>query len=376
MIDPQGVYDMAGLPLEVVPAGTRWKVRLPGAPDGYEPALRRLDDFSFEMERGPLAGAVLTFDDSRSGHVGPIPVRRLDRRYEEPPGYGLEPPPYSPDPDRDRAFQGLLERTEPGGRVEWDLPYPKHELVRWAQRLDRFIFHSSTNAAIEEFQPKRDSVELADHGGRGNLGAVYGTHDGYWSMFFGIVDRERLRGSMRNGVTRWETPEGRVQFTYQFSLEQKSLTGHPFTDGAVYLLPRETFDRIPFYPGGPLSDEWASQEPVRPIASLLISPSDFPFLDRVAGHDETEFLSMLDRFRELIAGAVGYEQVSEGLVISLQWDEAVESSYDRWVPLAGAYMPVVDHRIEGDGALRTLYLDGPDPYLAQVMKRLDENLAG
>jgi hypothetical protein len=51
MIDPQGVYDMAGLPLEVVPAGTRWKVRLPGAPDGYEPALRRLDDFSFEMER-------------------------------------------------------------------------------------------------------------------------------------------------------------------------------------------------------------------------------------------------------------------------------------------------------------------------------------
>jgi hypothetical protein len=376
VIEPSGVFRMGELPLQVIPTGNEWKVILAGVPVGYEPGLKRLDGSSFRMERGPFSGAVITFDDPESGHAGPIPVVKIDDLYREPPGYGLRPPPDSPDPQRDRAFQDLLDRTPAGGRIKWGLPHPKHEFVRWAQRLDRFIFHSSTNTTIEEFQPKRDSMELADHGGRGNLGAVYGAHDGYWSMFFGIVDRDRLRGSMRNGVTRWESPDGRVTTTYQFSLEQESLASRPFTDGAVYLLPKDCFRRVPFYPDGPPSDEWVSDKPVRPVASLLVIPSDFPFLGQIAGHDETELLSMIDRFREVVSLAMSYEEFgASAIAIKLDWDESKQASYDLWAALAQEYMPVVGHRLDGEGPSRILHLDGPEPYIVQVKKRLDENLS-
>lgn len=377
MIDPTGVFEIAGLMAEITRDGSSWRVVFGGAPPGFEPALIRVDETSFVMERGPFHGGVLAFEHPHSAQLGPIPARRLDIPYEEPPGYGLEPPEGDADTERDRAFRDLLDRTEPGGRIDWNLPYPKHEFVRWAQGLDEFVFHGSPNTAIEEFQPTRDSMELGDHGDRGNLNAVYATHDGYWAMFFAIVDRSRLRGSMRNGVFRWEDRNGHTRTTYNFSLEQESLASRPFTDGAMYLLPRDTFRRLPYYHDGPESDEWASDVPVRPAASLLLVPADFPFLDRIAGHDETEFLSMLDHFRDLISGVTAYEKSGvSGLAIRLPWNDRAEASYHRWMRLATHYMPVVHFRLEGTGSLRTLHLAGPPPYLEGVEKRLNQYLMG
>lgn len=359
--------------MSVSPEGKGWKVVFPGVPEGFEPGLSRIDDSTFVIERGPFGGAVVWFEDDDTAHAGPIPIKRLNGEYREPPGYGLPPPAYSPDAQRDQAFRALLDKTDPGGRINWDLPHPKHEFVRWAQGLDRFIFHSSTNTAIEEFQPKRDSMELSDHGGRGNLGAVYGTHDGYWSMFFGIVDRTRLRGSMRNGVYRWEAPDGRRTTTYQFSLEQETLAGRPFTEGAVYLLPRDTFRRLRYYPGGPVSEEWASEEPLQPVASLLIIPRDFPFLDSIAGHDESDFLAMSARFRQLIGNVISYEGSEQsGLRVRLAWNEDAQTAYQEWSRRAEQYMSAVEHRLEDDGPEKVLRLDGPPPYLNGVRGRLDE----
>jgi hypothetical protein len=375
MIDPSGVYQLGAFPMEVVPDGESWKLVLPGAPKGFEPALTRLGDTSFQIVRGPFHGAIVEFDSPDTGHAGPIPLTRLETPYEEPPGYGLEPPPYEPDPERDQAFAALLESTEPGGRIEWDLPYPKHEFVRWAQGLDRFIFHSSNNTSIDEFVPIRNSIEFLNHGGRGNLGAVYGTHDGYWSMFFAIVDRSRLRGSIRNGVMRWEAPDGQVAFTYQFSVEQESLSKRPFTSGAVYLLPRDTFRRLPYYSEGPISDEWASEEPVRPVASLLVEPEDFPFLEQIAGHDEGEILEMFDRFRDVLGNATSYRD-SDELAIEVTWDKRTEDNFQRWSELASRYMPDVQSRVEGEGPTRTLHLTGPSAYLDGVKERIESNLAG
>jgi hypothetical protein len=375
MIDPSGVYQLAVFPMEVVPDGESWKLILPGAPGGFEPCLIRLSDTTFRIVRGPFHGGIVEFDGPDSGHAGPIPLTRLETPYEEPPGYGLEPPPYEPDPERDQVFAALLDQTEPGGRIEWDLPYPKHEFVRWAQGLDRFIFHSSTNRSIDEFVPIRNSIEFLNHGGRGNLGAVYGTHDGYWSMFFAIVDRSRLRGSIRNGVMRWEAPDGRIAFTYQFSVEQGSLSKRPFTSGAVYLLPRDTFRRLPYYPEGPISDEWASEEPVRPVASLLVEPEDFPFLDRIAGHDEREILEMFDRLRDVLSKATSYRD-SDEMAIEVTWDTDTEADFERWSELAGHYIPDVQCRMEGEGLTRTLHLTGPGPFLYGVREQIDGSLAG
>jgi hypothetical protein len=33
--------------------------------------------------------------------------------------------------------------------------------------------------------------------------------------------------------------------------------------------------------------QWASLEPVRPLARLNVTPADFPFLAKVRGHDHT-----------------------------------------------------------------------------------------
>ncbi|HEY5652035.1 MAG TPA: hypothetical protein VIW46_11340, partial [Acidimicrobiia bacterium] len=134
---------------------------------------------------------------------------------------------------------------------------------------DSVIFHGSNRTDIDEFVPQRASMELNDTGGRGNLGAIYGTHDGLWAMFFAIIDRGRLRGSIRNGSTRYETPD-RTQSVdrYHFSVHHEMLESAPYTTGALYLLPRAAFDRVPIYPGGPLSNEWACHEPIRPLARL------------------------------------------------------------------------------------------------------------
>lgn len=371
MIDPTGTYEVDGLAIRVFPHGTGWKVEYAGVPAGFEPTLNRIDGTGFEMLRGPMGGAILEFDDADGGHMGPMSFHRSNRPYSTPPGYGLSPPPIAADEARDARFDELLRSNAEGGRLSWDLPYPKHEFVAWATAQDRYIFHSSTNVDIDEFQPIRQSMELMDRGGRGNLGAVYGTHDGYWSMFFGIVDRPNLRGSIRNGVYRWEAEDGRVVTTYQFSLEQNSLVGKPFTSGAIYLLPRASFRRLHFYPDGPISDEWASEEAVRPIASLLIDPEDFPFLDRIAGHDESEYLHMLDLFWQFLAGLVSYE-VGDGIEVSLDWSPDADRAYAEWADLADRYIPVVAHSLQGDGQNRVLRLEGPPPYIAVVAKRLGE----
>jgi hypothetical protein len=51
-----------------------------------------------------------------------------------------------------------------------------------------------------------------------------------------------------------------------------------WTEGAVYVLPRDRFERVA------RSAEWASAEPVRPLAVLSVEPHDFPFRAAVLRH--------------------------------------------------------------------------------------------
>lgn len=373
VIDPSGVYDASGLPILIEPFVEGWTLTFGGVPSGFEPTLVRVDDNRFRVVRGPFDGAVLEFVSHEEGLVGPMPVRRIDGPYEEPPGYGLLEPPKHADPERDKAFDELLKAAPPGGRLEWSLPYPKHEFIRWAGQKDMFLFHGSTDPGIIVFQPIRESFELSDHSGRGNLGAVYATHNGYWSMFFAVVARNRLKGSMRNGVFTWESANGQTATTYQFSLEKDSLESRPFTNGVIYLLPKETFRRLALYEGGPLSDEWASEQPIRPVASLAIEPDDFPFLDRIAGHDETEFLEMLRLFNVILAAAESSTRRSdETLTVDIAWSEELDDTYRSWRVLADDYLASVTVTLDGYDNRRQLGLEGPSAYIGLVAERLEE----
>ena len=375
MIDPTGTYEVGGMPLNITADGPGWSINMAGVPEGFEPGMVRINDSAFRIVRGPFDGGIVAFNQDGSASIGPLPMGRVDGSYVEQIGSGLIAPPHADDPERDEAFADVLSGTPHGGRIEWTLQYPKHEFVRWAMDLDQFIFHSSNNTTIAEFVPIRTSVELQDHGERGNLGAVYGTHDGFWSMFFGVVDRKRVRGSIRNGVSRWVASDGRSVDTYQFSIHHECLPEHPYTTGAIYFLPRETFRRLPHYPGGPISDEWASEREVRPILSILIDPPDFPFLDRIGGHDDGPFLQMLKHFRVLVEAATSYERGEEGgLAIDINWTSDLDATFATWRAEAAVFMPTVNIKLTAEGETRTLSLRGPEAYEGQVASFLDETL--
>lgn len=63
-----------------------------------------------------------------------------------------------------------------------------------------------------------------------------------------------------------------------------------WTDGSVYILPRTTFRHTST--GTVRFDEWASPVAVVPLARLAVAPGDFPFLQRVPGHDDNEPMAL------------------------------------------------------------------------------------
>jgi hypothetical protein len=67
------------------------------------------------------------------------------------------------------------------------------------------------------------------------------------------------------------------------------LAQRPFRQGTIYILPREKFVQQPAesYRGQRVETaQWASLEPVRPLAKLAAGPEDFPLLDVLRGHDD------------------------------------------------------------------------------------------
>ena len=260
-----GDWSMSGMDVSIVETASGLAVRFPEAPNGFENVLERSTESSYVVSGGPFGGAVIeaSADGTRTVTAtigGIVPLTRLDRPAAAPPGSGLVAPELTLTTAEEAGFEALwqsLNRHPDGRTIDDEIQGSPHRFVQWLMTQDTVIFHGSNRRDIDEFRPQRGSMELNDTGGRGNLG-VYGTHDGLWSMFFAIVDRDRLRGSIRNGSMRFETTaRDRWVNMYHFSIHHEVLETAPFTTGALYLLPRSAFERLSFYPGGPLSNEWA-----------------------------------------------------------------------------------------------------------------------
>jgi hypothetical protein len=61
-----------------------------------------------------------------------------------------------------------------------------------------------------------------------------------------------------------------------FSVDAEALVRGRWRRGAIYALPRQTFEDV---------GEWTSRVAVRPLLRLPVSPDDFPYLDQVWGFD-------------------------------------------------------------------------------------------
>jgi hypothetical protein len=208
----------------------------------------------------------------------------------------LQLPPYwltRPEFDLDRAsraaFDLLLDAAIARGAaepIEYTLDAPKWAFLCYAAEERGLAMHGSLDPNITEFEP-RQSNDLREFGAQT---AVYAAADGIWAMYFAIVDRRRHRSmTLMNACIYVEMPDGTVTPPlYFFSVPKHLAPLYPYTDGMLYLLPRETFITDQSFPFGEATvhpAQLASPAPVKPLAKLKIAPEDFPFLAQMRTHE-------------------------------------------------------------------------------------------
>ena len=339
-----------------------------GVPEEY--AARLVPDGSaFRIDGGVLAGTSVSFADGDpcpGGLIGGmLPLARAPEEMEFPGGRGLQAPVLDVTPAEEERFRTLLEeiRIDPEGGL-LDVEGPRWRFVEWLTRQDAVIFHGSPKPDIEVFAPVRKSVEIQDIAGTGNLAAVYGTPSGLWALWFAVLDRSDLHGSIQNGVLRWTNREGRDLDVYFFSVHHEYVGREIWRPGTLYLLPREQFRPLPFFPGGPDSFEWASADEVRPLKRIAVEPEDFPFRDQVGGHDDSAVIDA-DRLSDVVLSHVrGARRIEGGLELAIAWDDDVAGVFDDYVALTANLTPDVERRLVSRSAAdATLEVRAPEGFL-------------
>lgn len=374
--DYVGFYYFMGMLIEIQQQGDSLLATMPGVPAGYDIDLEPVEAHQFRMHGGPLEGEIATFalNDTHEvaalhaggfelGRVAAEKISTLDTTER------LLAPPLDLLPEKTAAFanlfQNLLDQAN-GQWIDYQLPYPKYEFIQYVSAQDVVIFHGSNKANIEEFAPRRTSVELYDETGRGNMQAVYGTHDGLWAMFFAVIDRPNLRGSIRNGVMYFHNQAGDRLPVYNFSINRDQLAEKPWRDGTLYLLPRDTFMRLKLT-ANTYANEWASEKAVKPIARLALQPNDFPFLNQIGGHDDSVLIEMGNLEKEIQAAArkATLQKDRLSLVLPLEMKAQVE----RYMGIQRAFMPAVEFALRQTASALILEQTSLPPAYRQVLSQ-------
>ena len=179
------------------------------------------------------------------------------------------------DRDRAAAYDALWDEAAlTGGAIDYRLPYPKHEFLSHVVHRRGLLAHGSNRDDIEEFEPRP-----ANDAGTFLVG-VFAAADSIRPMFFATVARRPGRQGQYNGC--FMTGRGdRLRRHYFFAITRHPDDPESWTNGTVYLLPRDTFEHS-------FAEEWVSPAPVRPVARLRVSPDDFPFRQATVRFDERD----------------------------------------------------------------------------------------
>lgn len=208
------------------------------------------------------------------------------------PDYWLPRPAAPPTPAVRASFAALWQTAlASGGQapLTYTLDAPKWQFLCYLSDELGLALHGSPAADIETFEPRQSNDEMAF----GNQKAVYAAGDGLWPMFFAIIDRNRYPMLITNACIRLADKTGQeTEPLYVFSISRTALAQRPWREGTVYVLPADTFVRMPPLPFGEFEvrvPQLASFEPVRPLARLAVGPEDFPFLAHIRGHDDARW---------------------------------------------------------------------------------------
>lgn len=153
--------------------------------------------------------------------------------------------------------------------------YSKSEFLKYLADTGEFLFHGTNSPEIEELEPRQANCQAKNFG---NLNAVYATNDSVLPIFHSVFKRNGFEGSSSSGVTFSERNGGDAK--YIFKINGTNSTGEFWTDGCVYVLDRSQFEQGTDDDGKPIN-EFASLEPVKPKAKLIIHPEDFEYKDEV-----------------------------------------------------------------------------------------------
>jgi hypothetical protein len=208
------------------------------------------------------------------------------------PDYWIEQPELRLDRATESAVDEFVALRGTDGMLDVDaLLSDWPDVARWrflraiADRSD-VAFHGTGDPRIEEFVPRRP-IDFAPFG---DQEAVFATSDPIWAMFYAVVDRARYELTLNNACIELLDPAGGLDGRYYyFSVTANVLPRRPWRTGHLYLLPMGTFVEQPSatYAGYPARvPQLASPVAVKPFARLSVEPHDFPFLDRIRGHDD------------------------------------------------------------------------------------------
>lgn len=180
-----------------------------------------------------------------------------------------------------REFERVLDEAlaEKEGEevpvIEYDLPYPKEEFLKFLVEEKNVLLHGSPNADLEILEPRRANDAAKESG---NKEAVYAVTDPVLAIFHAIQDREKIDGAVES-ETRDNSETGEQE--YKFSMPKRSLESEPWKTGMIYIFNKDDFK--PEEDGGELSGEWTSEEEVKSIAKIEVRPDDFSYIDEVEG---------------------------------------------------------------------------------------------
>jgi hypothetical protein len=310
-----GRWAMAGRVLEIRRDGAGLFLAAPGVPVELAPRLDPDPGGGYRVTGQPYEGLRLEIagDGLRLGGV-----LRLVRDDAASGPTGVLLPASAPDRATLAAYRSLLEQARRAGGAVLQPPdgLDLGDWLIWLTEREELLFHGSDNGELEVLQPRRESWEMSDEGGRGNLAEVYATDDALWALWFAILDREAVRGSFRSASEDFG-PAGTAVRVRFFSLDQRVLPRRPFSAGWLYLLPRDGFRHLPIMPGGPPSHEWGSPAPVVPLARLPVDPGDVPYLGQVGTHDDGELMVFEDLADLVRAAGTGAEPTGTGVVLRL-----------------------------------------------------------
>lgn len=200
------------------------------------------------------------------------------------PPYYLARPQIELTPAGRDEFEELSTRflsEDLGDSIEYSYSAPKWQFLCYLGDSRDLVFHGSGDPEITEFEPRQSD----DSGDFGNQKAVYASSDALWAMYFAVVDRPRHVQSLVNACIHVIGPGGERTPYYYFSVNADALPHRPWRTGTVYVLPRDGFEQQESHRPDIELTHWRSFAPVKPLAKVSISPDDFPFLDRVRGHD-------------------------------------------------------------------------------------------